>query len=41
MINRLDYDVTWNRAAEGGGVMLGDDVRLEIVIAAMKAAPRP
>jgi polyisoprenoid-binding protein YceI len=41
MINRLDYGVTWNRAVEGGGVMLGDDVRIEIVIESMKAAPRP
>lgn len=41
MINRLDYGVTWNRAVEGGGVMLGDDVRIDIVIEAMKAAPRP
>jgi polyisoprenoid-binding protein YceI len=41
MINRLDYDVTWNRAVEGGGVMLGDEVRIDIVIEAMKAAPRP
>ena len=41
MINRLDYGVIWNRAAEGGGVMLGDDVRIDIVISAMKTAPRP
>jgi polyisoprenoid-binding protein YceI len=41
VINRLDYDVTWNRAVEGGGVMLGDEVRIDIVIEAMKAAPRP
>jgi polyisoprenoid-binding protein YceI len=41
MINRLDFGVTWNRAVEGGGVMLGDDVRIDIVIEAMKAAPRP
>jgi polyisoprenoid-binding protein YceI len=40
-INRLDYGVTWNRAVEGGGVMLGDDVRIDIAIEAMKAAPRP
>ena len=40
-INRLDYGVTWNRAVEGGGVMLGDDVRIDIVLEAMKAPPRP
>ncbi len=40
-INRLDFGVTWNRAAEGGGVMLGDEVRIDIAIEAMKSAPRP
>ena len=40
-INRLDYGVTWNRAVEGGGVMLGDDVRIDIMIEAMKSPPRP
>jgi polyisoprenoid-binding protein YceI len=40
VINRLDYGVSWNRAVEGGGVMLGDEVRIDIVIEAMKAAPR-
>ena len=29
-INRLDYGVKWNRAVEGGGVMLGDEVKIEI-----------
>ena len=36
-INRLDYGVTWNRAAEGGGVMLGDDFKIEINVEAVKA----
>ena len=40
-INRLDYGVTWNRVAEGGGAMLGDDVRIDIVVAGTKPAPRP
>ena len=40
-INRLDYGVTWNRVAEGGGAMLGDDVRIEIAVAGTKPAPRP
>lgn len=35
-INRLDYGVTWNRAAEGGGVVLGDDVDLDINIEAVR-----
>ncbi|MEP6617973.1 MAG: YceI family protein [bacterium] len=36
-INRLDYGVKWNRAAEGGGVMLGDDVKIEISVEAVRA----
>jgi polyisoprenoid-binding protein YceI len=34
-INRLDYGVRWNRAAEVGGVMLGDDVDIVITIEAV------
>jgi polyisoprenoid-binding protein YceI len=36
-INRLDYGVKWNRAAEAGGAMLGDEVRIEINIEAVRA----
>ncbi len=36
-LNRLDYGVTWNRAAEGGGVMLGDEVKIEINVEAVRA----
>jgi polyisoprenoid-binding protein YceI len=35
-INRTDYGVSWNRAVEGGGVMLGDDVEISISIEANK-----
>ena len=34
-INRMDYRVSWNRAIEGGGVMLGDEVEIDITIEAM------
>ncbi|HSU16211.1 MAG TPA: YceI family protein [Longimicrobium sp.] len=37
-INRMDYGVTWNRAAEGGGLTLGDDVEITI---AVEAAEQP
>lgn len=43
-INRLDYGVAWNRALEGGGAMLGDDVDIAIRIEAVRqggAAPAP
>ena len=33
-VNRMDYGVKWNRAAEGGGAMLGDEVRIEISVEA-------
>lgn len=35
-INRLDWGIAWNRIAEGGGAMLGDDVEIEIVVAAVQ-----
>lgn len=35
-INRLDYGVSWNRAAEGGGVVLGDEVQIEVTVAAVR-----
>jgi polyisoprenoid-binding protein YceI len=35
-INRLDYRVTWNRALEGGGAMLGDEVEINITVEAVK-----
>lgn len=34
-INRMDYGVRWNRVAEGGGVVLGDDVEIDITVAAI------
>ncbi|MBL8959292.1 MAG: YceI family protein [Gemmatimonadetes bacterium] len=36
-INRMDYGVSWNRAVEGGGIMLGDDVEINITIEAVKS----
>ncbi len=36
-INRMDYGVAWNRVLETGGVMLGDDVDLDISIEAVRA----
>jgi polyisoprenoid-binding protein YceI len=35
-INRLDYGVKWNRAAEAGGMMLGDEVKIDLNIAAVQ-----
>ena len=33
-INRMDYGVSWNRAAEGGGAVLSDNVEIELTVAA-------
>lgn len=35
-VNRMDFGVAWNRAAEGGGVVLGDDVDISIAIEAVE-----
>ena len=34
-LNRLDYGVKYNRAAEGGGLMLGDEVTVNIEVEAV------
>ena len=35
-INRLDFGVSYNRGVEGGGVLLGDEVTIDLVIAAIR-----
>ena len=35
-INRMDFGVAWNRAAEGGGVVLGDDVQISLAVEAVE-----
>jgi polyisoprenoid-binding protein YceI len=35
-VNRLDYGVKWNRAVEGGGMTLGDDVKILVELSAMR-----
>ncbi len=37
-INRLDYGVSWNRVVDTGGVLLGDDVDLDISIEAVRVS---
>ena len=37
-IKRSDFGLTWNAALETGGVMLGDDVKLELEVSLIKAA---
>jgi polyisoprenoid-binding protein YceI len=42
-LSRKDFDITWNRPAEtaSGGVMLGDDVLVQINLETNKAMPAP
>ncbi len=35
VVNRRDFDMTWNRVVEGTS-MLGDEVKIEIAIAAIE-----
>jgi len=37
-INRMDFGVAWNRAAEGGGVVLGDEVQVSLAVEAVEQA---
>ncbi len=36
-VSRKDYGLTWNVALEGGGVLVGDKIRIELDIAAVAA----
>jgi polyisoprenoid-binding protein YceI len=35
-LNRKDYGITWNKAADNGGVLLGDEVNVQIELEAVK-----
>lgn len=36
VINRKDYGLVWNRAVEAGGWLIGDEVKIDISLAAVK-----
>lgn len=38
-INRKDFGIVWNRTADQGGVMLGDDVEITVLVEAKKEMP--
>lgn len=40
-VNRQDYGVSWNAKLDGGGVVVGDEVSLDINAEMTKAAPAP
>ena len=35
-ISRKDYGLVWNKALEGGGVLVGDDVKIDLTVEAVK-----
>jgi polyisoprenoid-binding protein YceI len=35
-INRQDWGLTWNKTLDAGGVVVGDEVKLEITIEGIK-----
>ena len=37
-INRKDWGLTWNVAIEGGGILVGDKVKLELDVSAIRRA---
>jgi len=38
-INRMDYGVSWNKAIEGGGTVLSEDVDITLNVEAIRQAP--
>jgi polyisoprenoid-binding protein YceI len=38
-LKRSDFGVSWNKAVEGGGMLLGDDVEVTLNIEAVREAP--
>ena len=38
-VNRKDYGINWNKALDNGGVLLGDDVDISIILEAQKVKP--
>jgi polyisoprenoid-binding protein YceI len=35
-INRQDYGVSWNKTLEGGGVLISDEVKIDLAVEAVK-----
>jgi polyisoprenoid-binding protein YceI len=40
-LNRKDYGLTWNKTLESGGLLVGDEVKVQIGIEANKAKAQP
>jgi polyisoprenoid-binding protein YceI len=40
-LDRKDFGLTYNRALEGGGLVVGDEITVEIALEAVRRAPEP
>ena len=40
-VNRKDFGILWNKSLDQGGTLLGDDVTINLEIAAVKDEPKP
>ncbi len=40
-LNRKDFNINWNKALDNGGVLVGDEVKLQISVEANKVKPAP
>jgi polyisoprenoid-binding protein YceI len=38
-VDRQDYGIVWNRALDQGGMLLGDDVTIELTVEADRRKP--
>jgi polyisoprenoid-binding protein YceI len=38
-VNRFDYNVAWNRMLEGGGAVVGNEIRISLFLQLVKQAP--
>jgi polyisoprenoid-binding protein YceI len=38
-LNRKDFEMNWNKALDNGGVLLADEVKVQIAVEANKAKP--
>jgi polyisoprenoid-binding protein YceI len=41
IINRMDYGVSWSRSLDGGGVVVSNDVKIELNVEARTPPPAP
>ena len=38
-LNRKDFGINWNKTLDSGGVLVGDEVKVQIAVEANKAKP--